>query len=129
MSVQNTEFTRVFNKIEMTVDFDAAWANDTGYYDNAVTMVKLAEGQRAKTTSSNGRRMILVGTAFGTCVAFERFTPGTGSAFVITSNIPRQLNQIIRSGMMDECTFMNQFGYDKMNIGTLVAELRAPIAA
>lgn len=129
MSVQNTEFTRVFDKIEMVIPFDKAWANDTGYFDNAVELVKLAEGQRAKATVPCGRRIILVGTAFGTCVAFERYSPGTGSAFVITSNVPRQLNQIIRSGMMDECTFMNQFGYDKMNIGTLVAELRAPIAA
>jgi hypothetical protein len=129
MSVQNTEFTRVFNKIEMTVDFDAAWANNTGYYDNAVKLVKLAEGQRAKSTSDNGRRMILVGTAFGTCVAFERYTQNTDSSFVIVSNVPQPLNKIIRSGQMDEGVFMNMFGYDSMNIGNLVAELRAPIAA
>lgn len=116
-------FTSAFNAINVEIPFDAAWANGTDYFNGAVK-APLEVGKRAKSicTSSN-RRMILVGTKLGTCVAFERYTPDTNSGFVLVSNVPHMLNVFIPSGSMDDNTFSNYFAHDSSNIGTTLSRL------
>lgn len=120
MSNQST-FDNIFASIDNEIAYDTKWANGTGYFDRAVTEVKLGEGERAKFTDDSGRRGILVGTAVGTCVFFERYvTSGDGRCGVIVTNVPKQLNAIIPSGSIHGDLLFNMAGMKNQNIGTVV---------
>ena len=80
-------FQRVFSEIQSEVPFDASWANGTGYLDDAVSY-PLPPGEMVKTTDNYGRRVILIGTRFGTVVVFDRFKGQTDGG-VYVSNRPR----------------------------------------
>lgn len=116
-------FATAFAKIETTLEYNAEWDNGTGYFDNAVRMVELAAGERARSTDLSGRNIIMVGTPFGTAVAFERFSPRTVDGVeersgVIVSNVPRIVRTMVQDGRMDENCFFNNFGMDSSNVGT-----------
>lgn len=120
MSVSKQVFLAAFDKIETTLEFDTTWSNGTGYFDGARD-VDLEAGKRAKSIAPDGRRLILVGTDVGTCVAFERYSPDTGSAFVVVTNVPGPLGPLISSGSLEEVEFRKYFYSGILNIGTYVA--------
>jgi hypothetical protein len=123
MSYFQTCFTNAFNAISSEIPFNPTWANGTDYF-NGATALDIGVGKRVKATcTSSKRRLIMVGTKLGTCVAFERFTPDIGEAFVVVSNTPHMLNVFIPSGSMDENTFQNNFGNDSSNVGTQLHRL------
>jgi hypothetical protein len=123
MTYLETCFTNAFNAINVELPFNPEWANGTDYFNGAMS-VDLEVGKRAKSTcTSSKRRMILVGTKLGTCVAFERYTPETNSPFVVVSNVPHMLNVFIPSGSMDDNTFTNNFAHDSLNIGVTLRRL------
>lgn len=114
-------FQETFDKIEKTVDYDPIWNNGTEYLDGAVKHVKLASGEMAKAVDGFKRRVILVGTVFGTCVAFERFSPKDDQrSNAIVSNVPRPCRALVRDGRMDEDTFVHNFQYETSNVGTKI---------
>lgn len=116
-------FNSHFDSIEKEIDYSAEWENGTGYFDNAVYSVILNPGEVAKSTSTGGRRLIFVGTRFGTCVFFERFvTTEESEETAVTSNVPRRLNNIITSGSLDYSEF-SRLSCPSLNIGRAVEAL------
>lgn len=66
------EFTKRFDKITTTLEFDPTWHNGTGYFDKAARTINLEPGHEAKAVADDGRKLIFIGTNVGTCVVFER---------------------------------------------------------
>jgi hypothetical protein len=98
MSYAAHVFEKQFNDA-LPIEFNPAWANGTGYYDNAVNF-HVPVGKVYKTTDTGtSRRLLLVGTEHGTAVFFERYTPGHGP-MVIVSNVPRQLRDLVPNGSL-----------------------------
>jgi len=91
-------FDRRF-KEALPCHFDLAWANGTGYFNNAVKK-PMDVGSVYKTFDDTGRRLLLIGTEHGTVVLFDRYTPGQGPS-VIVSNTPRELRDLIPNGALD----------------------------
>lgn len=82
-------FNAAFDSIDTVVPFDAGWNNGTGYFNGAVEQVKLDNGVVGKSyCADTDRKLILIGTIFGTCVFFQRFT---GGGDVIVSNVPHEV--------------------------------------
>ena len=79
-------FQQVFRETKSEVPFDPSWANGTGYLDGAVNY-PLSPGEMAKTTDNYDRRVILIGTRFGTVVVFDRYRGQTDGG-VYASNRP-----------------------------------------
>lgn len=116
-------FNNHFESIPTAIEFSEEWKNGTGYFDNAVHSVILEPGEIAKSTANDGRRIIFVGTRFGTCVFFERYaTNDNCENSVIVSNIPRRLNNIITSGSLDYSEF-SRLACPTLNIGRSVEVL------
>lgn len=123
MSTLKTTFSLAFNSIEKKIPFDVEWKNGTGYLNGACD-VELEVGEQATSIDDFGRRVFLVGTPVGTAVAFERYTPSEpNDVFVVVSNVPGELSDIIPSGSMDTDTFYRYFRSDRKNIGTIVANI------
>lgn len=91
-------FDHVYANIDTLLDFDPRWKNGTGYFNGAQT-VGLANGNMAKATGDCGRRLILIGTEFGTAVFFERFTLGHGP-FVVVHNSATQYRDQLPNGSL-----------------------------
>ncbi|HET8686508.1 MAG TPA: hypothetical protein VFM18_07565 [Methanosarcina sp.] len=83
------KFIQQYNSIEDVVEFDESWSNGTGYFNNAV-YYSLKSGERRKSVDDKGRKIILVGTRFGTCVIFERYA---GSHIVC--NLPDPVQELL----------------------------------
>lgn len=80
-------FESAFNDVEVEeIEYDQNWGNATGYFDYA-TEVSLSPGEIRKTQDETNRRLILIGTRFGTVVVFDRFSGQTNGG-VYVSNIP-----------------------------------------
>ena len=74
----------------LAVPFNAAWANSTGYMDNAVHDKTLIERQKAAgkptafaSTDPFGRKMILVFSDKGNITFFQRY--GSGSSVLVSN--------------------------------------------
>jgi hypothetical protein len=94
----SNEFTRAFDGIEATVEFNPKWTNGTGYYNKAVDgdqAPSLTVGQIVKcaTPAPNNRRMILIGTQFGNVVLFDRFT--NAERGVVVHNAPDEVKTLV----------------------------------
>lgn len=77
-------FNQVYNSTSvLSIPYNSNWSNGTGYYDGATKYI-LAPGKIVKSVSpvGNNRKMLLVGTRFGTVVVFERYTDGANGIFV-----------------------------------------------
>ena len=93
-------FTEAF-EAAASIDFNPEWANGTGYYDTAVyEPLEIAEVR--KTITDNDRRMLLIGTRFGTVVVFDRYSGPDHRVFV--SNTPRNvlIDTLVPSGAIGE---------------------------
>ena len=121
--MQASTFTNVFNEITNVIPYNTEWENGTGYFDNAVYSVALNPGERAKSTSTVGRRIVFIGTRFGTCVFFERYLAEAGSNNIrVVSNVPERIVGLVTDGIMsteDFCKFSNSF----LNIGHIVERI------
>lgn len=104
-------FDKRFQQINQELVYNPAWANGTGYLDHAVAgvnQVQLLSNQMAKSVTSNGRRIIFVGTLVGPIAIFERVAGGQ----VIVSNIAPVLDQmeLIKGGAMSYETCYDAIG-------------------
>lgn len=92
----NTAANELFNKIFATTDmsfsYDTAWENGTGYFDHAVKQVKLQTGEVARAMTPNDRKILFVGTVYGTCVVFQRYS--NGDRGIITHNMPKEVSSL-----------------------------------
>ena len=90
-------FDEQFSGITLTLAFNPAWKNTTGYLDHLVTTKGLVEeGKFARTIDDHGRKVIVLGTALGNIVMFERFT-GTEDkpCTVFVMNCPSVIKQML----------------------------------
>jgi len=126
LAAQN--FNEQFDSIKNEVTYNTNWPNGTGYYDFAISgefAVELDPGRLAKCLTPNNRKMIFVGTRFGTMVVFERFSEGANGVYV--KNIPKKLSQLnlVEDGGATTAWDMariigSKWDYKPTNIGTLI---------
>ena len=81
-------FMLLYRTASKDIDYDPKWANGTGYFDNACTMVELKPGESARSKDDNGRLIYLVGTNNGTIVIFKRYSEETD--LKLCSNSPKR---------------------------------------
>lgn len=120
-------FDTHFAQATSSLEFDPAWANGTGYFDHAVKMVSLEPGEMASSVDPQGRKIILIGTRFGTCVFFERYArKDTDDQIRVTSNVPSALRMLITDGVLgyDEFARLASAG---SNIGHAVERMFAEV--
>lgn len=120
-------FSQVFEKIENVIEYSRSWENKTGYLDNAASIVNLKPAEMAKSVDHNGRRIILIGTRFGTVVVFDRFIGQTNGGVYVT-NAPR--NYIFRAlmsgtavGEQEMALLLGSWGIIKENIGYVIEQI------
>lgn len=87
--MSNATFNAAYDRVNATIEFNAKWANGTGYYDNAVRDLQITE--ICKTVDNANRKIIVIPTAIGNVVVFERFT--NGDRGIIVSNAPRAIER------------------------------------
>ena len=119
------DFNAALTSITVELTFSEDWNNGTGYFDGAV-LVQLAPGQVAKSMCpKTERKLILVGTAVGTVVVFERYKPNGNNSFVLTYNAPHALTTFIGQAELDAVAFgliVTHYHVEE-NIGTHLAKL------
>lgn len=116
----NPSFHGLWNEAA-EIPFHAKWNNGTGCYDGAAVgkhAPSLAVGETARATSpgANNRKMLLLGTAQGNIVFFQRYSGGEGA--VIVTNHPDGLPRAIRAaldGSVDDQTLQMVAGWAFMN--------------
>lgn len=124
--MQVSIFNNVFNEITNAVAYNTEWENGTGYFDNAVYTVALNPGERAKSTSTGGRRIIFIGTRFGTCVFFERYLAEEGASNIrVVSNVPGRLVGLVIEGPQSTEDF-HKFTNGSLNIGHIIERIAVP---
>lgn len=119
-------FNRAFEAAK-EVQFNPAWANATGYFDNLCNPLKIKdypEGEMFKTTDTYGRKLVIIGTYFGPLVVFERFKGMKPGEEVYVYNAHRLFDgtDILSSkSAIDLQTMQELFGHhdhlDPLNIG------------
>lgn len=128
-----TTFTERYNEVTKEIEFDPKWANGTGYYDHAVKMVKLEPGEVAKSfDAGTGRRLIFIGTRFGTIVAFDRYSNQSENG-VYTTNEPDcfTIKQfLLQNGSLDDRAIRTLLGYwdIKNNLGVVIQKIAEEMA-
>ena len=94
-------FTDTLANILTELTFSAAWTNNTGYLDNAVsgdTAPTLEEGQVAKSIDPHNRRIIFIGVKGGNVVIFDRYKREVGDSGANTELVAQYpTNKIINS--------------------------------
>lgn len=100
--------------------FEDGWRNGTGYFDNAIK-VKLEPGEMKVSYDPIVRRMLFIGTRFGTIVVFDRF-PDQVDGGVYVCNKPRNaiIEMVTGGSALGESEMLNLcggWGNLKDNIG------------
>ena len=118
-------FQRIFHEIQTEVPFDPSWANGTGYLDGAVSY-PLPPGEMVKTVDSYDRRVILIGTRFGTVVVFDRYRGQTDGG-VYVSNRPRSttIDALMTGTAIGGGEMACILGDSGPNIGEMIEEIYA----
>jgi hypothetical protein len=127
----NVVFTEVFNNISTFIAFQRDWGNAADQFDGAVEgeNLHLRCGDIARSTDPFGRRIILIGTALGNVVVFDRDSGPDEGKTLFTINMPMEL---LTSGMvgynrsLDKAGLRNILGDLKFlpNIGERLERLR-----
>lgn len=122
------DFEDRFYTTEKEIPFNSDWHNGTGYFNPAVKLVELTPGEEAKSKDELGRKIIFIGTRFGTCVVFEREASNTQR---ICSNLPRAVCTLFCiDNRVDDQNFTVLFGrHGGSNIGSRIEELFVSQAA
>lgn len=128
-----TVFTERFEQITKEVPFSDKWNNGTGYYDHACELVNLKPGELAKSYDQNtSRRIILIGTRFGTVVLFDRYSKQTdGGTYVTNAPTNWVLKQFMSNSAVGEAEAYRLLGSWKPenNLGYTIEELAKELAA
>ena len=124
--MQASYFDRHYNDITNVLPFNPEWPNGTGYFDNAVYKVKLQPGELASSIDKVNRRIIFVGTRFGTCVFFERFSRPADAAkdskVRVVSNVPARLRTMVTDTELSYSEF-SRCTTSYLNIGKTIETL------
>jgi hypothetical protein len=107
-----------------TIQYQKSWDNGAAHYDYAVNgenAIKLQPAEMVKTTSSNGCKMIFVGTQLGPVVVFERYA-NVLSIVVATMSARLLATNLVRLGALD-VTELKQLLAQDFNLGDLIKRL------
>ena len=117
------DFKSRFNAIQTFIPFKPEWHNGTGYFD-ALTRYPLQPGDIAKMRDENGRRIILMGTRFGTVVVFDRYKDQTdGGVYVVNHNGNPLFKLIFGSGAITGDTMAQLFWRKDQHIHHIIEEI------
>ena len=116
-------FSTVYNSDQVkAIEFNEAWSNGTGYFDNAVygddaPIVK--SGTIVKSVTPGNRRILIVGTLLGNVVVFDRYADNAQGVFVYNTTSAVERACMIRNKSLDEEDLINILGapWDNYNIG------------
>lgn len=89
-------FTGAYRKIEKTIPYQMEWKDDEGYYSGIHRHVRLESAEMVKTEDENGRRIIFIGTRFGTIAVFDRYPDQSEGGVYVTS---APMNPVLRTMM------------------------------
>lgn len=84
----NKKFSSIIDAGGNVVPYYWKYSNGTGYFDSAVELVKLDQGEEAVMIDNLGRKCILIGTLFGTVIVFQRHAAANSSW---ACNYPQEL--------------------------------------
>jgi len=104
-------FNRVWDAIEK-IEGKVEWNNGTGYFDGAAkgeNAPLLAAGKKVGAVSTNGRRLIIMGAAFGNIVVFQRYNDNDN---VFTVHRPNEFKHLIQEGSLSSDDIRFILGYD-----------------
>lgn len=128
-ATQFAEMTKNLFDISNVINWEEA-GNGTGYYDNLM-LTSLPYGDLATAVSPNGRRILFIGHGDMSSLIFERYTPGTGSPFILVGNIVDKVHSFTRAsgGKMDDESIKSIMAFredhitDKVILDKVVDEL------
>ena len=117
------DFEKRFNAIQTFIPFKPEWHNGTGYFD-ALTRYPLQPGDIAKSRDENGRRIILMGTRFGTVAVFDRYNDQTnGGTYVVNYRTNPLLKLILGDGAITGDTMIELFWRKNQHIHHIIEEI------
>ena len=95
----------------LALQFDAEWENGTGYYDGLVDVVlpKVEGFDFYHCIDPHQRLILIMPTAFGNIIVFERFSDGARGAVV--GNVPSVLKGFLPYGQWSTDAVENVFAY------------------
>lgn len=79
-----------------SIGYNTQWENGTGYLNGAIrgsAAPQLEPGERVKSLSHDGRKIVMVGTNLGNVVLFERYCGDDSS--IVVSNMPQSIKSIL----------------------------------
>lgn len=127
MSLQGKIFTEAYNTIKQTIRYNSDWMDNEGYFPGAITAVKLDIGRLAKSVDDVGRRIILIGTRFGTVVVFDRYTEQVEDGVWVSSRPNSRVIYELMSkgpiGISEMITIMGSWGNIGDNIGNVIEHM------
>ena len=91
-----------FSSIKNRIEFNAQWANGTGYFDNGVkgpSAPVLIPGETASSVDTHGRKIVFIGTRLGNVVVFEREATSGDVPARVVCNAPRELEYLFETNM------------------------------
>lgn len=116
-------FSTVYNNEQIkAIEFNEAWSNGTGYFDNAVygnDAPAVKPGTIVKSVTPGNRRMLIVGTLLGNVAVFDRYYGNAEGVFVYNTTSAVERTCMIRNKSLDEEDLTNILGapWDNYNIG------------
>lgn len=118
-------FESALANIKEVIPFNPEWRSGTGFFSGAQeAVVKIGAVVQSECPETH-RRLILVGTALGTVVVFERYSPHADASFCLTYHAHQSLDWILGGSYLSIAQFSSVVtDYDpKENIGTFISKL------
>lgn len=127
--VQN-RFNEIYESTTREVICQPMWHTGTGYMNGIVRDKQLRDlvktGEVARTQDVHGRKMILIGTRFGICVVFQRYSNQPHHRHIVHVPEPMVRFRLVQKGSgrpVDENTMDELFGYGRdYNIGCRIED-------
>jgi hypothetical protein len=129
-------FGSKFYSITKVIEYNPDWTDGMGYFESAVELfegcepgavVNLRPGEMAKSITPDHRKVIFIGTHFGTCAVFQRYT---GSSDILVTSQARLLR---KTGLIKDTSklefadlerIVGEAYYNGMpNVGVIIANI------
>lgn len=118
-------FESALASIKEVIPFNPEWNSGTGFFNGAQEAnVKIGSAVQSECPQTR-RRLILVGTALGTVVVFERYSPHADNSFCLAYHAHQSLDWILGGSYLSIAQFSSVVtDYNpKENIGTFISKL------
>jgi hypothetical protein len=128
----------IYNVVHVEIKYNPEWENGAGYLDYAVINAGINVGLVAKSITAQGRKILMIGTRFGTVVFFERYIEKDNN--IVVQNMPDKIKKLYSGLLLSSVQFgvsiealMTLTGYvvhsdgtcymSSKNIGELIEDL------